>query len=41
MRKIYDGYNEAWANERQNELEKYGYKTKKVKKGERIKIYRI
>lgn len=39
--KVYDGYNEAYANERKRELEKYGHKCKKEKKGDNIKIYRL
>jgi hypothetical protein len=38
---VYTGYNEAYANERKRELERYGHKCKKEKKGSRILIYRV
>lgn len=38
---VYEGYNEAYANERFNELTKYGHKAQIKQKGKLIKVYRI
>lgn len=40
-KKVYDGYNESEAYRMENELNKYGHKTKKIKNKDHIKLYRL